>query len=70
MASLGQFNMASIQIAFGCFVYPCLVLAYFGQGARLIVDGENVLSNMFYQTIPGDVNGGLYWYGLLTKFFT
>ena len=32
-----------------------------GQGARLIVGGEEVLSNVFYQTIPGTTNGPLYW---------
>jgi KUP system potassium uptake protein len=42
--------------------YPALVLAYLGQGARLIVDGENVINNVFYRSIPGPVNGGLYWY--------
>ncbi|KAH8091688.1 potassium transporter [Cristinia sonorae] len=60
-ANLGQFNMLSIQISFGGFVYPCLVLAYLGQGARLIRDGEAVLPNLFYNTIPGPINGGLYW---------
>jgi KUP system potassium uptake protein len=42
-------------------VYPCLTSAYFGQGARLITDGEAVISNIFFQTIPGPVGGGLYW---------
>ena len=53
--------MLSIQLSFTCFVYPAVVLAYLGQGARLIVDGEAVLSNLFYQTIPGSANGPLYW---------
>ncbi|KAF9517117.1 hypothetical protein BS47DRAFT_1436128 [Hydnum rufescens UP504] len=60
-ANLGQFNALSIQLSFGCFVYPSLVLAYLGQGSRLIVDKENVFSNVFYQTIPGGHNGPLYW---------
>ncbi|KAF7795028.1 hypothetical protein EIP86_006172 [Pleurotus ostreatoroseus] len=60
-ANLGQFNMASIQLSFTCFVYPSLLLAYLGQGARLITDGENVLSNIFYQTIPGKHEGPLFW---------
>jgi KUP system potassium uptake protein len=51
----------SVQISFGSFVYPSLILAYLGQGARLIVDGENVLTNVFYQTIPGRHNGPLFW---------
>ncbi|KAH8091723.1 potassium transporter [Cristinia sonorae] len=60
-ANLGQFNAGSIQLSFACLVYPSLVLAYLGQGARLIRDGESVLPNIFYNTIPGPVNGGLYW---------
>jgi KUP system potassium uptake protein len=60
-ANLGQFNMISIQISFTTLVYPSLVLAYLGQGARLIVDGENVISNIFYLTIPGKHNGPLFW---------
>ncbi|KAJ7600944.1 potassium transporter [Mycena floridula] len=60
-ANLGQFNAMSIRLSFGCFVYPSLIIAYLGQGARLIVDGEEVLSNIFYHTIPGPVNGPLFW---------
>lgn len=60
-ANLGQFNMTSIQLSFSCFVYPCLVLAYLGQGARLITDGQSVFSNIFYQTIPGSSGGPLFW---------
>ncbi|KAI9452350.1 potassium transporter [Lactarius psammicola] len=60
-ANLGQFNMISIQISFTTLVYPSLLLAYLGQGSRLIVDGENVISNVFYRTIPGKQNGPLFW---------
>jgi K+ transporter len=42
-------------------VYPSLVLAYLGQGARLIVNGADVLPNVFYLTIPGRHNGPLFW---------
>ena len=59
--SLGQFNAISIQLSFGLFVYPCLVLAYLGQGAKVITEGETVMSNIFYTTIPGRHNGPLYW---------
>ncbi|KAF9561755.1 potassium transporter [Agrocybe pediades] len=60
-ANLGQFNATSIRISFCTFVYPALVLAYLGQGARLIHDGPNVLENVFYKSIPGPINGPLYW---------
>ncbi|KAJ7131679.1 potassium transporter [Mycena crocata] len=60
-ANLGQFNAVSIRMSFTGFVYPSLVLAYLGQGARLIVDGEAVFSNIFYSTIPGPRNGPLFW---------
>jgi len=60
-ANLGQFNALSIRIAFAGFVWPALILAYLGQGARLIVDGQNVFNNIFYQTIPGPTNGALFW---------
>jgi KUP system potassium uptake protein len=37
------------------------MLAYLGQGSRLVVDGTNVLPNVFYLTIPGKHNGPLFW---------
>lgn len=51
----------SVQISFGSFVYPSLVLAYLGQGARLVANGADVLPNVFYLTIPGRHNGPLFW---------
>lgn len=27
----------------------------------MITDGEGVISNLFYQTIPGPANGALFW---------
>jgi hypothetical protein len=51
----------SVQISFGSFVYPSLILAYLGQGARLAVNGADVLPNVFYLTIPGRHNGPLFW---------
>lgn len=59
--SLGQFNKLSVRLGFSFFVYPMLVLAYLGQGARLITDGDAVMANIFYSTIPGPVGGPLYW---------
>lgn len=60
-ANLGQFNALSIQLSFSFFVYPSLCLAYLGQGARLIVDGDAIMSNIFFSTIPGPTGGPLYW---------
>ncbi|KAF8318168.1 potassium transporter [Clavulina sp. PMI_390] len=60
-ANLGQFNALSIQVSFSCFVFPSLVFAYLGQGARIIHEGDAVMSNIFFNTIPGPVGGGLYW---------
>ncbi|CAE6398379.1 unnamed protein product [Rhizoctonia solani] len=60
-ANLGQFNATSIRLSFIFITYPALVLAYLGQGARLIADGEEVFSNVFYKTIPGPTGGPLYW---------
>lgn len=48
-------------MSFACFVWPSLILAYLGQGARLIADGEKIFANIFYLTIPGPPNGGLFW---------
>ncbi|CAE6535257.1 unnamed protein product [Rhizoctonia solani] len=68
-ANLGQFNATSIRLSFVCLTYPALVLAYLGQGARLITDGEEVFSNIFYKTIPGPIGGPLYWIMFLFAIF-
>ncbi|CAE6432002.1 unnamed protein product [Rhizoctonia solani] len=68
-ANLGQFNATSIRLSFIFLTYPALVLAYLGQGARLIVDGEEVFSNIFYKTIPGPTGGPLYWIMFLFAIF-
>jgi KUP system potassium uptake protein len=60
-ANLGQFNASAIRLSFVTVVYPALILQYCGQGSRLIVDGERVLANPFYLSIPGGQNGGLWW---------
>lgn len=60
-ANLGQFNVASIRLSFTTMVYPSLIFAYLGQGARLIADPENVIQNVFYKSIPGAQNGPLFW---------
>ena len=58
-ADLIYFSRASISVTFGCFMYPCLVIAYLGQGARIVVDQNDVIGNVFYQTIPG--GSAVYW---------
>ncbi|GAA5879127.1 hypothetical protein JCM16303_001307 [Sporobolomyces ruberrimus] len=60
-ANLGQFSKHSIRFSFIGFVYPCLLLAYLGQGARLASDPENVVKNVFFQSIPGGT-GSAYWW--------
>lgn len=42
-------------------MYPSLLLAYLGQGAALITNGEQVIQNVFYRSIPGGLNGPLFW---------
>lgn len=64
-----SFNMV-VKISFAGFVYPSLVLAYLGQGARLIENGPAILPNVFYASIPGPVNGPLYWYCFSSVLYT
>ncbi|KAG0142024.1 hypothetical protein CROQUDRAFT_663100 [Cronartium quercuum f. sp. fusiforme G11] len=60
-ANLGQFSKGAIRLSFIAWIYPALVLAYLGQGAQLITNGEHVISNIFYQSIPGPTGGGIWW---------
>ncbi|CAN6477559.1 unnamed protein product [Victoria cruziana] len=55
-ADLGHFSVASIQIAFTCLVFPCLLLAYMGQAAYLIENPTSV-ERIFYDSVPD----GLFW---------
>ena len=50
-ADLGQFNRASITIAWYLLVWPSLVLNYFGQGAILLADPTSV-KNPFFALAP------------------
>lgn len=61
VANLGQFSKISIRLGFMTYVYPCLLLCYLGQGARLVDNAPAVLSNVFFQTIPGPVSGPFWW---------
>ena len=65
-ANLGQLGQRAIQLPLLFVVYPSLMLAYLGQGAVLIVDGPNVISNIFYLSIPGKSGGAIYWIGFTT----
>lgn len=60
-ANLGAFSKQSIRLSFSVIVYPCLMLAYLGQGAALITNGDNIISNVFFQSIPGPAGGPLFW---------
>ncbi|KAL8137749.1 hypothetical protein V2J09_003750 [Rumex salicifolius] len=55
-ADLGHFSVASIQIAFTCIVFPCLLLAYMGQAAFLL-KYPNKDDRIFYDSIPE----GFFW---------
>ncbi len=50
-ADLGHFGKTPIRLAWFAFVWPALVLNYFGQGAMLLVDPAKV-SNPFYEMAP------------------
>ncbi|PWN89725.1 potassium transporter [Acaromyces ingoldii] len=65
-ANLGQLGRRGIQIPLVLVVYPSLMLAYLGQGAKLITDGPTVLPNIFYLTIPGGQGNAVYWIGFAT----
>lgn len=53
-ADLAYFPLSAIQIAFTTVVFPCLLLAYFGQAAYLMNNKEHV-SDAFYRSIPGSL---------------
>ncbi len=51
-ADLGHFGKKPIRLAWFAVVMPALVINYFGQGAMLLVQPENV-KNPFYEMAPG-----------------
>ncbi|KAJ8758994.1 hypothetical protein K2173_003232 [Erythroxylum novogranatense] len=55
-ADLGHFSVQAIQIAFTCFVFPCLLLAYMGQAAYLMKYPDSA-SRIFYNSVPDS----LFW---------
>ncbi|CAK7326961.1 unnamed protein product [Dovyalis caffra] len=50
-ADLGHFSVQSIQIAFSCVVFPCLLLAYMGQASYLMKFPDSA-SRIFYDSVP------------------
>ncbi|KAF3665097.1 Potassium transporter 7 [Capsicum annuum] len=55
-ADLGHFSVKSIQIAFTSVVFPCLLLAYFGQAAFLMQYPQSA-GRIFYDSVPNS----LFW---------
>jgi KUP system potassium uptake protein len=50
-ADLGHFGRKPIQNAWICFVLPCLLINYFGQGA-LVLANPSAIENSFYRMAP------------------
>ena len=51
-ADVGHFGRKAIQLSWYSFVFPCLLLNYFGQGARLL-DATPIPNNhLFYALFP------------------
>ncbi|KAH8495858.1 hypothetical protein H0E87_018872 [Populus deltoides] len=57
-ADLGHFSVQSIQIAFTCVVFPCLLLAYMGQASYLMKYPDSA-SRIFYDSVPGIAEVGV-----------
>lgn len=55
-ADLGHFTVRSIQIAFTSVVFPCLLLAYLGQGSYLLKYPTSA-DRIFYDCVPD----GFFW---------
>jgi len=53
-ADMGHFGRLPIRLAWAVYVFPCLLLNYFGQGALLLRDPTASL-NPFYRLIPTSV---------------
>ncbi len=50
-ADMGHFGRKPIQITWLSFVFPCLLLNYFGQGA-LLIHRPDAIVNPFYELVP------------------
>ncbi|HSU04083.1 MAG TPA: potassium transporter Kup [Acetobacteraceae bacterium] len=51
---MGHFGARPIRVTWLCFVLPCLVLNYFGQGALLLSHPEGI-ANPFFVLVPDQV---------------
>lgn len=50
-ADLGAFSQRAIQISWLCFAYPCILMAYIGQAARMSVNPA-AYDNPFFESVP------------------
>ncbi|KAE8216494.1 hypothetical protein CF327_g381 [Tilletia walkeri] len=64
-ASIGQLSVRAIRLPLIFVVYPSLMLAYLGQGAKLIDRPADVLPNIFYLSVPGGQSSAAYWIGFV-----
>jgi KUP system potassium uptake protein len=51
-ADMGHFGRRAIQLSWYSFVFPCLLLNYFGQGARLLDSTPIPNNNVFFALFP------------------
>lgn len=51
-ADLGHFSRKAIARAWTCFVYPALLINYFGQGARMLDSTPIASGHLFYSIVP------------------
>ncbi len=51
-ADMGHFGRRAIQFSWYLFVFPCLLLNYFGQGARLLDSAPIPNNHLFYALFP------------------
>lgn len=59
-ADLGAFSKNAINLSWGCFAYPCLLLAYIGQAAFISITPA-AYSNPFFNCVPD----GTFWPSLI-----
>lgn len=51
-ADMGHFGRRPIKMACLWLVLPCLIINYLGQGAELLMRGEEAAANPFYSLVP------------------